>query len=92
MKLVSVILLIQAVLFWNFSLARDESSNENVIGNENFDNLANDNLNPTSEFEKTFKSKRSNNYLKRNYQKFKPISYDGYLLDINIDKFKSTVR
>ena len=87
MKLILALLVTQCLLFWNLTSASEDSHSKESLSNENlFDN---DNSEASST--ESTKSKRFSYFYKRNDKKFRPIVYDGYSLDINIDIFRSTV-
>ena len=81
MKNIFLILIIQSVL--NISCCHLEN---NILPND----LIQNNQKLTNS-EQNLRAKRNVAYFKRNSKKIRPIIYDGYSLDLNIEIFKSIV-
>lgn len=99
MKLILLIAFIQAVFITNNcheleNIHENDNSIDEITKSSMQVNEAVEasNLIDTKKKRENFFKKRLNNDELKKKKKFKPIVYDGYSLDINIEHFKSTVK
>ena len=89
MKVILIIILTQSILYFNQPVVNSQQVPNDLLRTDfskaNITNAF------SSDNEPELKRNKKRDYKNRTVKKIKPIVYDGYSLDINIDIFKSTV-